>query len=441
MEDAFFIKGGKKITGEITLSGAKNVALKVIIAALLFDQEIILHHIPKIVDVTELLHLIGELGGKAHFVDENTVLIDGRSLSKNKVDLLHASKIRVSFMMFAPLLQKFGHCFVPNPGGCRIGARPIDRTIQGMKTLGLHVEYDSDTGYYEATMKEKPSGTYLFSKPSHTGTELLILLSLFAKSKIVLNNAALEPEIDDLIRFLNLGGAKIKRESKKVTIEPVQKLHLEEPFTIMSDRNEAVTFATLACATGGEIFLSQIDPSLIESFLSKLKAAHVTIKLVGKGKLHILPEKKIIATKIETAPHPGFMTDWQPNWAVLMTQAQGDSFIYERVFENRFSYVDELRKLGAEIDFVKPPMINPHEYFFFNFDPARKYNQAIRINGPQDLHGGVLNVTDLRAGATLAIAALVAEGESVVNGASILERGYENFSGKVQSLGGYIKKE
>ncbi len=134
------------------------------------------------------------------------------------------------------------------------------------------------------------------------------------------------------------------------------------------------------------------------------------------------------------------MTDWQPNWAILMTQAGGDSFIHERVFENRFSYVEELRKLGAEIDFVKIPVRNPMEYFFFNFDPNKKYNQAIKIKAPQKLHGGVLNISDLRAGATLAIAALVAEGESVVNGASILERGYENFVEKVTSLGGDIKK-
>lgn len=441
MEDAFYIKGGKRLSGEIKLSGAKNVALKVIIAALLFDQEIILHNIPKIVDVIELLHLITELGGKASFVDTNTVLIDGRSLSANRVDLLHASKIRVSFMMFAPLLKKFDHCFVPNPGGCRIGARPIDRTIEGMKKLGIKIEYDSETGYYEATLKDKLSGSYTFSKPSHTGTELLILLSLFAKSKVVLENAAQEPEIDDLVRFLNLGGAKVRRESKKIIIEPIQRLQLDKPFAIMPDRNEAVTFATLACATGGEITLTEISHPLLESFLSKLRSAHVTIKNMGPSKLQFIAEGKLISTKVETAPHPGFMTDWQPNWAVLMTQAQGESFIYERVFENRFSYVDELRKLGAEIDFVKSISVNPHEYFFFNFDPARKYNQAIRIKGPQELHGGVLNITDLRAGATLAIAALVADGESVINGASILERGYEDFVGKVQSLGGYIKKE
>jgi len=440
MEDAFVIKGGKKLRGEVKLSGAKNVALKVIIAALLFDEKVTLQNIPSISDVTELLNLIESLGGKAGFVEENTVVVDGRSLKLNKVDLLYASKIRVSFMLFAPLLYKFNHCFVPNPGGCRIGARPIDRTVDGMKKMNIDVFYDSKTGYYEASMKNKPTGSYTFPKPSHTGTELLIMLGVLGKGQIILDNAALEPEIDDLIRFLNLAGAKIKREGKKIYIEGISKLHANSPFSIMSDRNEAVTFITLACATKSEIIISNISRSLIDSFLKKLKQANASVTEHTANQLSCSSNFLLKATKLETSPHPGFMTDWQPNWAVLMTQANGESFIYERVFENRFSYVNELRKLGAQIDFVKPPVNNPQEYFFFNFDPNKKYNQAIRIVGPQKLHGGALTIFDLRAGATLAIAALIAEGESIVNGVSILNRGYENFTEKIINLGGDIKQ-
>lgn len=440
MEDAFIIRGGKKLSGNIRLSGAKNVALKVIISALMFEEEVSFENVPKISDVVELLHLLEELGAKAYFAEKNTVVVDGRTLNKSRVDLLHASKTRVSFMLFAPLLYRFGSCFIPNPGGCRIGARPIDRIVEGMRKLGVSIEYESETGYYEAHMREKPHGHYIFTKPSHTGTELLILLSIFAKDKIVLGNVAFEPEIDELIRFLNTSGARIKREGKSIIIHPVTTLKHNAPFPLTSDRNEAVTFASLAVATRGQVSVSSIDSSLLDAFIKKLKEVGVGVDIHGKESIRFYYKGPLKSSHITTAPHPGFMTDWQPNWAILMLQAHGESIIHERVFENRFSYVEELRRLGAEIDFVKIPVKDPFEYFFFNFDPRKKYNQAIRITGPQVLHGGVLDIADLRAGASLATAALTVEGESVISGASILERGYEDFEEKVKSLGGDIEK-
>lgn len=440
MEDAYIIKGGKPLKGEVKLSGAKNVALKVIISALLFDGEVTLHNIPRINDVHELLHLIRSMGGKAEFTEKNSVIVDGRSLKTNKVDLLHGSKMRVSFMLFAPLLAKFKECYVPNPGGCRIGARPIDRIIEGMKTIGIYVTYDSGTGYYHALMQKSPSGSYRFIKPSHTGTELLILIALLGDHTITLENTALEPEIDELILFLNESGAKIKREGTKITIVPTHTLHQNNPFTIIADRNEAVTYATLALATKGEIVIGGVPKNCIQTFIDSVKKIGGGFQELGNDKFSFYYTKELTALNIETSPHPGFMTDWQPNWAVLMTQGKGESIIHERVFENRFSYVEELRKLGAEIDYVKMPVKNPMEYFFFNFDPSKKYNQAIRIKGPQQLHGGVLTISDLRAGATLAIAAFCAEGDSVINGASILERGYEDFVEKTRALGGEIRK-
>ena len=205
MEDAYVIRGGKKLNGEVTLSGAKNVALKTIIAALMFDSKVILKNIPRINDVIELIHLVSKLGVKTK-LDGNTLEIDSSNFSENRVDLLHASRIRVSFMLFAPLLHKFGRCFIPNPGGCRLGARPIDRIIDGMRKLGIDVKYNHDTGYYEASINGKSSETYTFDKPSHTGTELLVMLSLFGNGKTVLKNTALEPEVDEFIYFLNQSG-------------------------------------------------------------------------------------------------------------------------------------------------------------------------------------------------------------------------------------------
>jgi len=441
MEDAFIINGGKKLKGEITLSGAKNAALKLIIASLLFDnQKVILKNVPQINDVKELIHLIEQLGAKAKFIEKNTLEIYAYNLRLNRVDMLHASKIRVSFMLFAPLLYKFGECFIPNPGGCRIGARPIDRIIEGMKVLGVEVSYSSDTGYYHAVLKKKPSGFYRFKKPTHTGTELLIMLSIFCQDNVILENCALEPEVDNLIEFLNQSGARIIREKDKIKIEGVKKLNFNRPFYVISDRNEAVTFVSLVVASFGKIKIKSIDEKNLFVFHQKLKEVGVSVLKEGDGFVYYPYGSILKSANIETSPHPGFMTDWQPNWTVLMTQAKGRSIIVERVFENRFSYVSELRKFGAKIEFLNLPVDDPEHYYFFNYEIDKSYQQAICVDGPVKLHDAVVNVADLRAGASLAIAAFLAKGESVINGASIIKRGYENFVDKVRSLGGEIRE-
>lgn len=439
MEDSYVIKGGKRLTGEVNLSGAKNAALKMIIASLLFEKKVILENIPRINDVNELIHLIKLLGVQVEFIDKNTIEIDPTTLNKNKVDLFHASKIRVSFMLFAPLLYKFGECFLPNPGGCRIGARPIDRIVDGMKKIGISLEYDSQTGYYQAKMKKRPSGNYRFSKPTHTGTELLIMISVLGNDKVILENCAIEPEIDNLIDFLNESGGKITKIGNKVEIVGVKKLSLNKPFKILYDRNEAITYICLVLATGGNIKMNNINQNHIDAFIKKVNQAGAEVD-IDKQSLVFRFKQKLKAIDITTSPHPGFMTDWQPNWAVLMTQAKGKSVIVERVFENRFSYVDELNKLGAKIKFIDQKISHPESFYFFNYKKNVEYNQAIEITGPVKLHGGILNIFDLRAGASLAIAGLIADGESVINGVSILERGYEDFIDKVKRLGGEIKK-
>ncbi len=441
MNNAYHIIGGKKIKGEIEPSGAKNAALKLMTAGLLFDKPVVLKNIPHIGDVRTLIDLIKDLGGSIDFIEKNILRVDGLSLKKNKVNLFFGSKVRVSFLLFAPLLFRFGECYIPNPGGCRIGARPIDRIIEGMKSLGIKVVYSSTTGYYHAKMIKKPKGYYRFPKPSHTGTELLILLSvLSANNQVVIDNAALEPEIDDLINFLNLAGGKIKRVGHKIIAEGVEKLKLNHPYAIIKDRNEVITYVSLALATKGEIYINNFSDNLIEIFNKKIKATGNTFKKLKNNCLYFKAKNEFKAVSLETQPHPGFMTDWQPNWAILMTQAQGTAIIHERVFENRFSYVEELRKLGAKITLFQPKVIHPEKFYYFNYQPSTQYFQAIKITGPQKLHGGVINIADLRAGASLAVAALVAQGESIINDIKILERGYEDFENKIKSLGGEIKK-
>jgi len=440
MSDSYLIKGGKPLKGEVILSGAKNVALKTIIAALMFKGNVVLKNIPRINDVLDLIELIKSLGAKAEFKEKNTLVINGDSLKSNRVDLINGSKIRVSFMLFAPLLNRFGECFVPNPGGCRIGARPIDRIINGLVALGIKVDYDTETGYYHAKIIDKPKGKYRFEKPSHTGTELLMMIGLMTDDKVEIDNIANEPEIDDLILYLSSAGAKISEDNNKIIISKSFELKQKEDFTIMSDRNELVTYATLAVASGGEITIGPIDENLISSFLEIMKAAGAGVENISNYKYRFFYQGEITSVDIETSPHPGFMTDWQPSWAILMLMANGSSVIHERVFENRFAYVEELKKLGAKIDFVEVAVENPGIFYHFNHEKDKNYQQTIKIQGKSDLHNAILNISDLRAGAALACAALLSTGESVVNGASILERGYEDFVGKVKKLGGEIKK-
>jgi len=440
MADSYVIKGGKPLKGEVILSGAKNVALKTIIAALMFKGDVILKNIPKINDVLDLIELIKSLGATARFTEKNTLIINGDSLKNNKVELQYGSKIRVSFMLFAPLLYRFGECYVPNPGGCRIGARPIDRIIKGLVTLGVKIDYDTETGYYHAKITNKPKGKYHFEKPSHTGTELLMMIGLMTDEKVEIENIANEPEIDDLILYLNSSGANILEESNKIIINECPELKQKEAFAIMSDRNELVTYATLAVASGGDVTISPINENLISSFLEIMKIAGAGVEEISNYKYRFFYQGKIKPVNIETSPHPGFMTDWQPSWAILMLKANGSSVIHERVFENRFSYVEELKKLGAKINFVEVSVENPEFFYHFNHEKDKIYQQTIKIQGGEELHNAILNISDLRAGAALACGALLADGESVVNGALILERGYEDFVGKVKKLGGEIRK-
>ena len=440
MEDSYIIHGGKQLKGNVVLSGAKNVATKTVIGALLFNNKVTLHNIPHIRDIDELLHLITLLGAKAAFVGENTVEVDGSTLTSNTVDMLHGSKIRTSFLLFAPLLHRFNEAHIPNPGGCRIGARPIDRIMNGLRELGGVVDYDHTTGYYHAKTNGKAKGSYTFEKPSHTGTEFMIMLSLFAEGTVTIHNAALEPEIDDLIAFFNEAGAQIVRKGDTILVTGVSELVQKKPYTIISDRNEAVTFAVLGIATKGDVTVGPINPELLSVFMDAVRAVGGGVETVDASHIRFWYKQPITFSQIETTPHPGFMTDWQQNWTVLMTQATGVSTVHERVFENRFAFVGELVKLGARIEYDDTPVPNPTSYYHFNYDPNKTYKQAIKIYGPQTLHSGVLTVTDLRAGATLAIAALMVQGESVVNGVAILERGYERFIEKVSALGGDIKR-
>jgi UDP-N-acetylglucosamine 1-carboxyvinyltransferase len=266
------------------------------------------------------------------------------------------------------------------------------------------------------------------------------MMAVLSDQTSILENAALEPEIDDLISFFNEAGARIRREGTSIIVDGVEELKQQKPYTIAGDRNEAVTYAVLALTTLGDITLEGIPVHLLEKFDQVLDDMGAGIEKKSDTSVRYFYKGPLKAMSIETGPHPGFMTDWQPPMAVLFTQAAGESMIHERLFENRFSYVSELKKLGADIEYANPDVPNPKEFYEFNYEEGQTYQQAISIKGPQKLHNGVMSIADLRAGATLAIAALIAPGESIVNGASHMERGYEDFIAKVTALGGDITK-
>lgn len=441
--EKFVVNGRKKLTGEISVSGAKNVALKAIVAACLSDEKVVIKNIPLISDFYVMAEIIKELGGSIK-IDDHSAIIEIKNIKSNKIPLEKAAYVRTSSMLMVPLLIRTGSALVPNPGGCRIGARPIDRTIKGLVKMGANVIYHSEDGYFHISIKngKRLKGTeYTFEKNTHTGTETLIIAAALAEGETVLNDAAEEPEIDELIELLNKMGAKIKRTgSRQITIEGVDKLNSTE-FTIGPDRNEIITFAIAALITGGDILVKDADKADLKDFLDKLELVGGGFEK-GKEGIRFFSKGRINATDIKTSYYPGFMTDWQGPWAVLMTQVKGSSILHETVYENRFGYVGELDKMGARIDLFNPKVENPKDFYNFNIEDDKKdYKHALRIHGPVDLHNAVVDITDLRAGATLVLAALAAKGESVIFGVEHLDRGYEEFEKRLQKLGADIRRE
>ena len=438
--EKLIIRGNKKLKGEVNVSGSKNVALKALVAACMTDEEVIIQNIPLITDFIIMAEIIKELGGEVVLLD-HSVSVKMREFKTEKIQLDKAAEIRTSFMFLAPLLARKGMAIIPNPGGCRIGARPIDRIVEGLNKMGVSISYSSDDGYFHAELdKNGLRGTnYKFSKNTHTGTETMILAAVLAKGTTVLENAAQEPEVDELIGLLNLMGASIKRiEPRRIEINGVKRLH-GTTFRIKPDRNEVVTFAIAGIITKGDVFIKNIDRSGISEFLHKLDEAGGGFEEKENG-IRFFYKGPLKATEVTTSFYPGFMTDWQGPWSMLMTGSRGISIIHETIYENRFSYVPELKKMGAKIKFFSPILKNPDAVYNFNFNDAKTKNHAIKITGPIALHNAVLNVSDLRAGATLVLASLAAKGTSIIFGLEHLDRGYGEFYQRLKGLGADISR-
>ena len=435
----YVIEGGVPLRGKVKLLGAKNVGFKLLIASLLADSPSTIDNVAKVRDIEVVKEIIEGLGGRVDWIGSHKVRVDPSGLNNNNVPTCQGEKTRAPTLCVGPLVARFGRAFVSVPGGDAIGQRPIDRHIKGFESLGL-VAAEKEGGL---ELSGDPRGcAYKFEKNSHTGTESLILAAVRAKGKTVIENAAAEPEVDDLIAFLNQMGAKIRRiKPRTVEIDGVQKL-VGTDFRVMPDRNEAVTFACAALVTWGDIEIEGTRREHLVAFEEALNQTGASFEFFENG-LHVWREEglDLKATNVTTAPAPGFMTDWQPLWSTVMTGAEGESRVHETVFENRFAYVANLQKMGAKIEFFDPKVKDPDSFYNFNWDrKSAAENHAIKITGPANLQGKDLVVSDIRAGATLVLAALAAKGESTLENIEHIERGYEDLGGRLATLGAKIKK-
>ncbi|MBI2031193.1 MAG: UDP-N-acetylglucosamine 1-carboxyvinyltransferase [Candidatus Levybacteria bacterium] len=439
--EKFIIKGGQKLKGVTSVSGSKNMALKALVAACLTEEKVVIKNIPLISDFMIMADIIEEFGGKVN-ISGHTATVEVKEIRNIDMSLDKAAAVRTSAMFMAPFLARNKRALIPNPGGCRIGARPIDRIIDGLTKMGIHANYNSRDGYFHLEVKGKINGaSYRFSKNTHTGTETLILTSVLSEGQTVLENAAQEPEVDDLINLLNSMGAKVKRvKPRTILIEGVGNLH-GTTFEVPADRNEIVTLAIAAVLTKGDLLIRNINSRGISEVLKVFDKCGGGFKEEKEG-IRFYNKGSISPTEIETSFYPGFMTDWQGPWAVFMTQAGGISTIHETIYESRFGYVDELRKMGAKIEFFNPKVKNPEKFYNFNYGDNRpEHKHAIKIEGAIRFHNAVVDISDLRAGATLVLAALIAYGETVIFGVEHLDRGYEQFEERLNKLGAKIIRE
>jgi UDP-N-acetylglucosamine 1-carboxyvinyltransferase len=408
--------GANKLKGQIKISGSKNASLPILAATLLSNKKIILKNLPKVRDIETMLTLLQSLGSIVK-LDKNKTIIDNSKQNKQFASYNLVKTMRAGILVLGPLLAKHKSAKVSLPGGCAIGTRPVDIHLKALSKLG--VKYKIDQGYVIANAPKGLKGNKIkFPKISVGATENLIIAASFAKGTTILSNCAIEPEIKDLVNFLNEMGCNIKWISKR-TIKVIGVSEIKEiSYSVMFDRIEAGTYLVAAAVTEGNLRISNIVPEIIKTEINVLKKLGSKI-MIKKNEVQIIGNKKIKSTKITTAPYPGFPTDLQAQIMVLLCKANKSSIIKEDIFENRFMHVAELNRMGAKI--------------------STNGNKAI-VEGNINFAPAELMATDLRASVSLILAALTAKGKSVINRIYHLDRGYENIEKKLKKVGAKIRR-
>jgi len=412
----FVIQGGNKLKGEVRVNGAKNAALKIIAASLLSSEKITIKNVPDIEEVNRLLELCQSVGS---LVERQGATVSMRTpeISAIELDAALVKKIRAAVLLIGPILLRRGQVTLPHPGGCAIGQRPIDLFVDGFKKFGAEVKETVNEYQFKAT--ELRGMTFVFPKISVTATEVLMMTAVLAKGKTILKNAACEPEIPALAEYLNGCGAKISGAgTHTIIIEGVEKLGAGV-YEVIPDRVEAGSFAILGALCGDPIRVTGCNPEHLEALWTMFDRLGVDYKL-GQDWVEVKRASKLKAVDITTHEYPGFITDLQQPFTVLLTQAEGLSTVFETIFEGRLFYVDKLMQMGARIIIC---------------DPHR-----IVVNGPSQLVGRHLESPDLRAGFALVLAGLIAEGETMIDNIYQIDRGYEKIEERLRALGAEIKR-
>ncbi|MCR5153655.1 MAG: UDP-N-acetylglucosamine 1-carboxyvinyltransferase [Lachnospiraceae bacterium] len=414
--DQYVIKGGIPLQGEVTVSGAKNSALGILAATVLTDEQVCIKNLPDISDIDILLNAIEEIGASVTRKDRNTVLICGANIKQTTIESENVRKIRGSYYLVGSLLGRFKSAGVLMPGGCNIGSRPIDQHLKGFRALGADAEITH--GMVKADAKELVGAHIYFDCTSVGATINLMLASCLAKGQTILENSAKEPHVVDVANFLNSMGANIKGAGTDIIrITGVEKLH-KSTYSIIPDQIEAGTFMLAAAATKGDVVVKNVIPKHLEAITAKLVEIGASVVEMDDA-VRVTATDRLKSTSVRTYPYPGFPTDLQAPMTTLLSVSSETSTLTESIFDGRFKYVDELAKMSAKI---------------------KVENNVAVITGVDRLTGSKVVASDLRAGAALVIAGLMAEGFTTVEQIEYVERGYENLEGKLRKLGAEIIK-
>ncbi len=414
--EQYVIKGGNPLVGEVEIGGAKNAALAILAAAIMTDETVTIDNLPDVRDIGVLMHAMENIGVKIDRIDRHCIKVNASEIHSVSVDYEYINKIRASYYLLGALLGKYKRAEVAFPGGCDIGSRPIDLHIKGFRALGANVEIEHGLILAQA---EELNGRHIYLDKVSVGATINIMLAAsMAKGKTILENAAKEPHVVDVANFLNSMGAEIKGAGTDIIrITGVEKLHGTE-YSVIPDQIEAGTFMFAAAATKGDVMIKNVIPKHLEAISAKLIEMGCEVEEFDDA-VRVVCSKRMSSTHVTTLAYPGFPTDMQPQIATALSICNGTSIVTESIFENRFRYVDELARMGANIKV--------------------EGNTAI-INGVEKLTGARVDAPDLRAGAALTIAGLAADGISVVDDIYYIERGYEDFDKKLAELGAQIEK-